>query len=175
MCRAHVYGDNVDTDQIIPGRFLTTTDPEILGAHCMENLDPDFADRFEEGDILVAGTNFGSGSSREHAPLALQAVGARVVIAESFARIFFRNAINVGLPVLTLPDATKRINQGDELDIDIEAGVVRNKRTGESYDVPPRPEFIAEIINAGGLIEYGKRLQAGGMDIPAGTDAKSEY
>lgn len=157
MGRAFVFGDNVDTDQIIPANRITSDDPDHLADYCLSGIDPEFADRFAPGDIVVAGTNFGCGSSREHAPVAIRAAGADAVVAESFARIFFRNAINIGLPVLQVPDVTKHVSDGDELTIDSSAGTVTNETVGEELTANGLPPFVQEIVDAGGLIEYGKR------------------
>lgn len=151
------YGDNVDTDVIIPARYLNSSDPENLAAHCMEDIDADFADQVNEGDIIVGGKNFGSGSSREHAPLAIKYAGVSCVVAESFARIFYRNSINIGLPILESPEAVKATEAGDELEVDIDKGQIRNLRTGESYQAEPFPPFMQEIIKDGGLIEHVKK------------------
>lgn len=151
------YGDNVDTDVIIPARYLNSSDPENLAAHCMEDIDADFADQVEEGDIIVGGKNFGSGSSREHAPLAIKYAGVSCVVAESFARIFYRNSINIGLPILESPEAVKATEAGDELEVDIDKGEVKNLRTGETYQAAPFPPFMQEIIKDGGLIEHIKK------------------
>jgi 3-isopropylmalate/(R)-2-methylmalate dehydratase small subunit len=151
------YGDNVDTDVIIPARYLNSSDPENLAAHCMEDIDADFADQVNEGDIIVGGKNFGSGSSREHAPLAIKYAGVSCVVAESFARIFYRNSINIGLPILESPEAVKATEAGDELEVDIDKGQIRNLRTGESYQAEPFPPFMQEIIKDGGLIEHIKK------------------
>lgn len=147
------YGDNVDTDVIIPARYLNTADPKELAKHCMEDLDHDFLKKVHEGDILVAGTNFGCGSSREHAPLAIKYAGISCVIAKSFARIFYRNAINIGLPIL-LSDA--EIREGDTLEIDLTQGVIKNTTTGKEYPFSPFPEFLQKIISAGGLMQAMK-------------------
>jgi 3-isopropylmalate/(R)-2-methylmalate dehydratase small subunit len=151
------YGDNVDTDVIIPARYLNSSDPENLAAHCMEDIDAAFADQVNEGDIIVGGKNFGSGSSREHAPLAIKYAGVSCVVAESFARIFYRNSINIGLPILESPEAVKATEAGDELEVDIDKGQIRNLRTGESYQAEPFPPFMQEIIKDGGLIEHVKK------------------
>lgn len=151
------YGDNVDTDVIIPARYLNSSDPENLAAHCMEDIDADFADEVEEGDIIVGGKNFGSGSSREHAPLAIKYAGVSCVVAESFARIFYRNSINIGLPILESPEAVKAAEAGDQLEVDIDKGQVKNLRTGETYQAAPFPPFMQEIIKDGGLIEHVKK------------------
>jgi len=152
--QAHKYGDNVDTDVIIPARYLTTPDSEELAKHCMEDIDKDFVRKVKKGDFIVAGENFGCGSSREHAPIAIKAAGISCVIASSFARIFYRNAINIGLPILESKEASQEINDGDELKIDLVRGIISNKTTGKSYKATPFPEFMQDIINAGGLINY---------------------
>ena len=151
------YGDNVDTDVIIPARYLNSSTPENLAAHCMEDIDKNFADEVSEGDIIVGGKNFGSGSSREHAPLAIKYAGVSCVVAESFARIFYRNSINIGLPILECPEAAKVAEAGDELEVDIDNGEIKNMRTGESYQAAPFPPFMQEIIKDGGLIEHVKK------------------
>jgi 3-isopropylmalate dehydratase small subunit len=154
MGRAFKYGSNVDTDVIIPARYLTTTDPAELGAHALEDLDPTFVARVSPGDVLVVGSNFGCGSSREHAPVALKAAGVGAVVADSFARIFFRNAINTGLPVATCPEAVAATDDGDELEVDAAAGVVRNLTKGTRYSAEPLPPFVLEIAAAGGLVGW---------------------
>ena len=154
--KAHKYGDNVDTDVIIPARYLNTSAPEELAAHCMEDIDPRFAGDVRRGDILVAGRNFGCGSSREHAPLAIKASGIACVIAESFARIFYRNALNIGLPILECPAAANAISSGDEVSIDLGAGRIVDLTTGASFTAEPFPPFMMELIAAGGLAEYLK-------------------
>ncbi len=151
------YGDNVDTDVIIPARYLNSSDPENLAAHCMEDIDENFADQVSEGDIIVGGKNFGSGSSREHAPLAIKYAGVSCVVAESFARIFYRNSINIGLPILESPEAVQAAEAGDELEVDIDKGEIKNSRTGETYQAEPFPPFMQEIIKDGGLIEHVKK------------------
>ncbi len=153
---AHKYGRDIDTDVIIPARYLNTSVPEELAAHCMEDLDPEFVDKIEFGDILVAEENFGCGSSREHAPIAIKAAGISVVIAKSFARIFYRNAINTGLPIMEAPEAVDGISDGDEVQVDADAGVIVNKTTGETYRAQPFPPFIKNIMEKGGLIEAVK-------------------
>jgi len=158
--RAHVYGDNVDTDVIIPARYLTSWDPAELGAHCLEDLDPEFLNAVRPGDMIVAGENFGCGSSREHAPIAIKAAGVSCVIAKSFARIFFRNAINVGLPALVCPEAIAEIKTGDELAVDLAAGGIDNLTQGKSYRAEPFPEFLQQIIAAGGLVPYTQQRLA---------------
>lgn len=160
--RVHRYGDNINTDVIIPARYLTTSDVGELAAHCMEDLDPQFLQTVQLGDIIVAGENFGCGSSREHAPLAIKGAGVSCVIAASFARIFFRNAINVGLPVLVCPDAARQARSGDEMSVDLAAGRIDNLSQGKTYRADPFPSFLREIIDAGGLIPYTKRRLAAG-------------
>ena len=150
------YGDNVDTDVIIPARYLNTSDEKALALHCFEDLDPTFVQRVKPGDIVVAGQNFGCGSSREHAPLVIKTCGVSCVIAKSFARIFYRNAINIGLPILECP-ACDEIAEGDEVEIDFDNGVVTDRTTGKKYDIKPFPPFIQEIIKAGGLMSSLKR------------------
>ncbi|MDF1515318.1 MAG: 3-isopropylmalate dehydratase small subunit [Anaerolineae bacterium] len=154
------YGDNVDTDAIIPARYLNMSKAEELAQHCMEDIDTTFASGVQTGDIIVGGENFGCGSSREHAPLAIKGSGVSCVIARSFARIFYRNAINIGLPILTCPEAVADIQNGDQVSVDLEAGCISNVRTGHIYKTTPFPNFIMEIIEAGGLVPLTrKRLQ----------------
>ncbi|MFN2110108.1 MAG: 3-isopropylmalate dehydratase small subunit [Anaerolineae bacterium] len=154
------YGDNVDTDAIIPARYLNMSTAEELAQHCMEDIDTSFASGVQSGDIIVAGENFGCGSSREHAPLAIKGAGVSCVIAESFARIFYRNAIDIGLPILACPEAVAGAQKGDALTVDLEAGTIANARTGQVYHTSPFPPFIMSIIQAGGLVPYTrKRLQ----------------
>ncbi|MCI9102831.1 MAG: 3-isopropylmalate dehydratase small subunit [Lachnospiraceae bacterium] len=148
------YGDNIDTDVIIPARYLNATKGEELALHCMEDIDKEFVKKVQKGDIMVANKNFGCGSSREHAPLALKCAGISCVVAETFARIFFRNAINIGLPILECPEAAKAIQAGDEVEVDFDTGVITNKTTGESFTSQPFPEFMQKIITAGGLLNY---------------------
>lgn len=155
------YGDNVDTDAIIPARYLNTTVESELARHCMEDLDPGFALKVKPGDILVAGANFGCGSSREHAPVAIKASGISCVIAESFARIFFRNALNIGLPILECPQAARETTAGQSLEVDLAAGVIRNINSGATYQAVPYPAFMLELIAAGGLVPYTRRRLAG--------------
>jgi len=154
-------GDHVDTDAIIPARYLNVSTAEELALHCMEGIDPSFADRLLSGEgapaVIVAGQNFGCGSSREHAPLALKGAGVSCVIAESFARIFYRNAINIGLPILTCSEAVEETRAGDRLRIDLRGGKVTNLSTGKAYETPPFPGFIMDIIAAGGLVPYVRR------------------
>jgi 3-isopropylmalate/(R)-2-methylmalate dehydratase small subunit len=157
------YGDDVDTDGIIPARYLNVSDPEDLARHCMEDVDPGFARAVRAGDVIVAGENFGCGSSREHAPLAIKGSGVACVVAKSFARIFYRNAINIGLPILECPQAVEETQKGDRLAADLGAGTVTNLRTGRTYQVSPFPPFIMGIIQAGGLVDYTReRLRAQG-------------
>ena len=158
--KVHKYGANVDTDAIIPARYLNVSEPVELAKHCMEDIDPDFVAKVKPGDIIVATTNFGCGSSREHAPLAIRAAGVSCVIAASFARIFFRNAINIGLPLLESPEAVANTESGDTLEIDLASGSIRNMRNGMEFTARPYPEFMAELIAAGGLIEYTKKRLA---------------
>ena len=150
--RVHKYGSDVDTDVIIPARYLNTSSAEELATHCMEDIDPDFVSRVQKGDIIVAEDNFGCGSSREHAPIAIKASGISLVIANTFARIFYRNAINIGLPILECPEAVRAIKAGDVVSCDLAAGVIRDKTTGESFQAQPFPPFIQRIIDAGGLL-----------------------
>lgn len=151
------YGNNVDTDVIIPARYLNTSDPSELASHCMEDLDSTFIDRVQKGDIIVAGSNFGCGSSREHAPIAIKTSGISCVIAETFARIFYRNAINIGLPIIESPEAAADISEGDTLEIDFDTGVIYNITKSISYKGVPFPEFMQKIIAADGLIGYIKQ------------------
>ena len=148
------YGDNIDTDVIIPARYLNTQSPAELAAHCMEDIDKDFVKKVKDGDIMVGGWNFGCGSSREHAPIAIKAAGVSCVIAETFARIFYRNAINIGLPIIECPEASRKIQNGDEVEIDFNTGVIQDLTTGESFQGQAFPEFMQKIIAAEGLINY---------------------
>lgn len=150
------YGDNVDTDVIIPARYLNTIDKKELASHCMEDIDKTFVNRVKQGDIMVAGFNFGCGSSREHAPIAIKECGISLIIAKSFARIFYRNSINIGLPILECPEAAQAIEEGNEIEADLDNGIIINKTTGEKYSTQPFPDFIQNIIAAGGLIESVK-------------------
>ncbi|MBR5422217.1 MAG: 3-isopropylmalate dehydratase small subunit [Lachnospiraceae bacterium] len=150
--RVFKYGDNVDTDVIIPARYLNSSDPKELAQHCMEDIDKDFVNKVQEGDIIVADKNFGCGSSREHAPIAIKAAGVSCVIAETFARIFYRNSINIGLPILECPEAAAAIKAGDTVEVDFDSGVITDKTTGQSFKGQPFPPFMQEIIKAGGLI-----------------------
>ncbi len=158
--KAWKYGDDIDTDVIIPARYLNTSDPAELARHCLEDLDADFGDRMSEGDLIVAGENFGCGSSREHAPLAIKAAGVSAVIASSFARIFYRNALNIGLPILECPEAVENIFQGDEVQVEIAAGLITNLSKNQEYQAVAFPDFMQKLIQAGGLINY-LREQAG--------------
>jgi 3-isopropylmalate/(R)-2-methylmalate dehydratase small subunit len=158
--KAHRFGDHIDTDQIIPARYLTTTDPRELAQHCMETADEDFVKRVKPGDFIVAGVNFGCGSSREHAPISIRGAEVSAVIAKSFARIFFRNSINLGLPVLESPEAVDAIEQGDELEVDLATGKIRDLTTEEVFIAKPYEPFMMDIINAGGLVEYTKKKLA---------------
>ena len=155
----HKYGDNVDTDVIIPARYLNTSDAKELASHCMVDIDPDFVTRVKPGDIMVADYNFGCGSSREHAPLAIKTAGISCVIAKTFARIFYRNAINIGLAILECPEASEKIQNGDEVSIDFDTGLITNLTKGETYQANPFPAFIKEIIQAGGLMADIKKRQ----------------
>ncbi|RMH80164.1 MAG: 3-isopropylmalate dehydratase small subunit [Acidobacteria bacterium] len=151
------FGDNVDTDQIIPARYLNTSDPYELAQHVMEDSEhPNFAKEHKQGEIIVAGRNFGSGSSREHAPIAIKYSGVPLVIAKSFARIFFRNAINIGLPIVEAPEAVEEINHGDEVEVDLEKGTVKNLSTGKEYKATKFPETLMAILKSGGLMEYAR-------------------
>ncbi len=158
--KVYKYGANVDTDAIIPARYLNVSEPAELAKHCMEDIDPDFVSKVGPGDIIVATSNFGCGSSREHAPLAIRAAGVSCVIASSFARIFFRNAINIGLPLLESPEAVANTENGDTLEVDLGSGSIKNMRNGMEFTARPYPEFMAELIAAGGLIEYTKKRLA---------------
>lgn len=151
------YGDNVDTDVIIPARYLNTIDKKELASHCMEDIDKDFVNKVKEGDIMVAGFNFGCGSSREHAPIAIKESGISLVIAKSFARIFYRNSINIGLAIVECEKAAEAIENGHEVEADLDKGVIYDKTTGESFETEPFPAFIQEIITNGGLVESIKK------------------
>ncbi|MDD5688356.1 MAG: 3-isopropylmalate dehydratase small subunit [Elusimicrobia bacterium] len=154
--KAHKYGDNVNTDEIIPARYLNTANAAELAKHCMEDIDKDFVKNVSKGDVIVAGKNFGCGSSREHAPLSIKAAGVSCVIAESFARIFFRNSINIGLPILESKEASQKIKNGDELEINIKEGKIKNLTQKHSYSAKPFPDFLLNIINSDGLLNYIK-------------------
>ena len=158
--RVHKYRADVNTDVIIPARYLNTSDPVELASHCMEDIDPEFLNRVATGDIIVATTNFGCGSSREHAPLAIKTAGISCIIAKSFARIFFRNAINIGLPLLECAPAVDSIKAGDEVEVDLSLGQIKNLSNGQAFTAQPYPRFMAELITAGGLIEYTKQRLA---------------
>ena len=151
------YGDNIDTDVIIPARYLNTFDPKELASHCMVDIDETFAKNVKDGDIMVGGKNFGCGSSREHAPVAIKASGVPVVIAASFARIFYRNGINIGLPLLEIGADVEKISAGDELSVDVSTGVIHDLTTGDTFQAHPLPGFIQDIAKAGGLVEYVKQ------------------
>ena len=151
------FGDNVDTDVIIPARYLNSSDPKELALHCMEDIDKEFVNKVSAGDIIVAEKNFGCGSSREHAPIAIKAAGVSCVIAETFARIFYRNAINIGLPILECAEASEDIDEGNEVEVDFDTGVITNKTKNKIYQAVAFPEFMQGIINAGGLVEYIKK------------------
>ncbi len=157
MARAWVFGDNVDTDQIIAGRYLVKLDPRELAKHVMEAADPKFASKVRRGDVIIAGRNFGCGSSRERAPLALKAAGISAIVAESFARIFYRNAVNRGLPVLTCAGVRRGFKTGDKVGVDMREGEARNLSTGKTFRVEPLPDFLLTILRAGGLLPYLKR------------------
>ena len=158
--KVHKYGANVDTDVIIPARYLSLSEPDELAEHCMEDIDKEFLSRVKLGDIMVATTNFGCGSSREHAPLAIKAAGISCIIAKSFARIFFRNAINIGLPLLECDEAVDKIEAGDMLEVDLATGGINNLTKGRKFTAKPYPDFMAELIAAGGLIEHTKKRLA---------------
>lgn len=151
--KAIKYGDNVDTDVIIPARYLNTIDKKELASHCMEDIDRDFTKKVNQGDIMVAGFNFGCGSSREHAPIAIKESGISLVIAKSFARIFYRNSINIGLAILECEEAAEAIEEGNEVEVDLDRGIIIDKTAAKTYETKPFPEFIQNIITAGGLVE----------------------
>jgi len=154
--KAHKYGDNVDTDVIIPARYLNTFDHAELASHCMEDIDKDFVKRVKQGDIIIGGRNFGCGSSREHAPIAIKASGISVVIAISFARIFYRNAINIGLPIIECGEAVTESDGGDEFEIDLKSGTIKNITKDKIYQGGTFPDFMVELFNAGGLVNYAR-------------------
>ena len=154
--RVWKYGDNVDTDVIIPARYLNVSTAAELAEHCLEDLDPAFVRQVQPGDVIMGGSNFGCGSSREHAPLAIKAAGVGCVIAKSFARIFFRNAINIGLPILSCPEAVEGTQAGQTLEVELETGAIRNLDTGATFQAEPFPPFMLDLIRAGGLVEYTK-------------------
>ena len=157
--KVYKFQDNVDTDVIIPARYLNNTDPAELAKHCMEDIDDTFASKVQPGDIMVAGANFGCGSSREHAPISIRACGVSCVIAESFARIFYRNSLNIGFPILECPEAAKSINEGDQVSVDFQKGLIVDETTGQTFQAVPFPACIENIINCGGLMEYIKSKQ----------------
>ena len=152
--RVFKYGDNIDTDVIIPARYLNSSDPAELATHCMEDIDKTFVQRVQKNDIIVGRKNFGCGSSREHAPIAIKAAGVSCVIAETFARIFYRNSINIGLPIVECPEASREINEGEEVEVNFDTGVIIDKTTGKTYKSQPFPPFMQKIIAAGGLMNY---------------------
>ena len=155
--KVHKYGADINTDVIIPARYLNMSDPTELAKHCMEDIDPEFLRRVEPGDIIIATTNFGCGSSREHAPLAIKTAGISCIIAQSFARIFYRNAINIGLPLLECDEAVDNIQNGNMVEVDLSGGQIKNLNSGKVFTARPYPAFMAELISAGGLIEYTKK------------------
>jgi 3-isopropylmalate/(R)-2-methylmalate dehydratase small subunit len=159
--KAWKFGDDIDTDAIIPARYLISTDPEFLAAHCMEDADPAFSGKVRAGDVIVAGKNFGCGSSREHAPVAIKGAGVSCVIAQSFARIFYRNAFNMGLPIVESPEAAAAIAIGDEVEVDLERGLVINHSRQQTYTAQPVPAFMQKLLQAGGLMNYVKEQIAG--------------
>jgi len=154
--KAWKFGNDIDTDLILPGRYLVLRDCKDLAKHVMEGTDPEFSKKVNEGDIMVGGRNFGCGSSREHAPIAIKGAGISAVVAESFARIFYRNSINVGLPLIEIKDISKNVSQGDELEINMEKGILKNLTTSKEFKIKGLPEFMVEILNEGGLIPYLK-------------------
>lgn len=163
--KVHRFGANIDTDVIIPARYLTTTDPEELGKHCMETLDPEWVKRVQAGDVIVAEQNFGSGSSREHAPIAIKAAGISCVVASTFARIFYRNAINVGLPIVECPEIIGITEDGDEIEVDLATGRVRNLTKAKEAQAVAFPDFMRELLSAGGLVPYLRtKLTGAGSD-----------
>jgi 3-isopropylmalate/(R)-2-methylmalate dehydratase small subunit len=155
--KAWKFGNNIDTDAIIPARYLNTSDPDELAKHVMEDADRDFSSKVKSGDLIIAEANFGCGSSREHAPIAIKAAGIQAVVAKSFARIFYRNSFNIGLPIFESEEAAEKIREGDEIEVDADNGVIRNITKGEEYTAKPIPPFMQELIAAGGLIEWTKR------------------
>jgi 3-isopropylmalate/(R)-2-methylmalate dehydratase small subunit len=158
--KAWKFGDDVDTDAIIPARYLNTSDPKALAAHCMEDADPEFAGKVQAGDIIVAGKNFGCGSSREHAPISIKAAGVGCVIAHSFARIFYRNAFNMGLPILECPEAASAISTGDEVQVDLDQGLIVNVTRNQTFHSQPIPPFMQKLLEAGGLMAYVREQMA---------------
>lgn len=173
MAKAFRYEDNIDTDAIIPARCLTTADPEELATHCMEDLDPDFPMKVRPGDIMVAGSNFGCGSSREHAPIALKGSGLACVIAKSYARIFYRNSFNIGFPILECPEAVDGIKTGDEIEVDLTTGAIINRTTGHSWMTSAIPPFMQEIIAADGLVNFLK-VTGQRFSVDSSTTTESE-
>ena len=161
--KAHKYGADINTDVIIPARYLSLSEPAELAAHCMEDIDPEFVSRVQPGDVMVATTNFGCGSSREHAPLAIKASGISCIIAKSFARIFFRNAINIGLPLLECEAAVDNIEAGDLVEVELSTGSIKNLNSGREFTAKPYPDFMSEIIAAGGLIEHTRKRLKGSV------------
>jgi len=159
--KAWKFGDDIDTDAIIPARYLNTSDPAELAKHCMEDADPEFVKKMSKGDIIVAGENFGSGSSREHAPISIKACGISCVIAKSFARIFFRNCFNIGLPILEAPEAVDEIEEGDELEINFQTGEIKNLTKNKIFKAQPIPDFMQELVKKGGLLNYVVEKVAG--------------
>jgi 3-isopropylmalate/(R)-2-methylmalate dehydratase small subunit len=159
--KIHKYGANIDTDAIIPARYLNISDPKALAKHCMEDVDQDFLNRMGPGDVIMAGDNFGCGSSREHAPVAIKASGISCVVARSFARIFFRNGINIGLPLLECPEAVDNSQTGDSVEVDLAKGEIKNITRNMTFQAKPYPEFMMGIVNAGGLVEYTRKKLAG--------------
>lgn len=155
--KAWIFGDDVNTDLIIPGKYLELVDPEEMAKHAMEGIDPDFPKKIQKGDLVIGGTNFGCGSSREHAPLALKYAGISAVIAESFARIYYRNSINIGLPALECPGITGAVKEGDTVEVDVTGGTVKNIRTGVELNFTPLPDFMIDVLNEGGLVGYLKK------------------
>lgn len=158
MTNIHIYGDHIDTDIIIPAQYLNVSDPNLLKEYCMEPIDDEFSDRVKKGDIIIAGENFGCGSSREHAPSAIKASGVSCVIAKSFARIFFRNAINIGLPVIESHEIVEETSEGDRLSVDFMKGQVLNQSNNRIYHIPKYPKFMMDIIEAGGIVAYQKEV-----------------
>ncbi|WP_368294369.1 3-isopropylmalate dehydratase small subunit [Dehalobacter sp. TBBPA1] len=156
MGKAWKFGHDIDTDVIIPARYLNRFEPEHLAAHCMEDADASFAANVQPGDMMIGGKNFGCGSSREHAPLAIKAAGVKAIIAESYARIFYRNALNIGMPILECPEAVKGIEAGDEVEVDLQSSTIQNISKGTSFQATPFPPFMQELIKAGGLVPYVK-------------------
>lgn len=156
----HKFGDNVDTDVIIPARYLNSSDPEELAKHCMEDIDKDFVKNVKKGDIIVAEKNFGCGSSREHAPISIKAAGVSCVIAETFARIFYRNSINIGLPIIESKEAVEKIKNGDTVSVDFDSGIITDETTGETFKGQAFPPFMQKLIDAGGLINYVNKEEA---------------